>query len=79
MGGPYGGPSGWVFSCERGTPVAATAILFARISGRDLLTVGVFLLVYVVYLVIYDSGWVSFEHLLLSWYPSITGSESTLD
>jgi hypothetical protein len=23
-------------------------------------------------LVIYDSGWVSLEHLLLSWYPSYT-------
>ena len=23
-----------------------------------------------VYLVIHDSGWVSLEHLLLSWYPS---------
>ena len=21
------------------------------------------------YLVVYDSGWVSLEHLLLSWYP----------
>ena len=24
-----------------------------------------------VYLVLYDSGWVSLEHLLLSWYPSL--------
>ena len=24
-----------------------------------------------IYLVIYDSGYVSLEHLLLSWYPSL--------
>ena len=29
-----------------------------------------FISVYVVCLVIYDSEWVSLEHLLLSWYPS---------
>ena len=29
-----------------------------------------FFLRILVYLVIYDSGWVSREHLLLSWYPS---------
>ena len=31
-----------------------------------------------VYLVIFDSGWVSLEHLLLSWYPSRSTTNLTL-
>jgi len=35
----------------------------SSVSGADNLRI-------LVYLVIYDSGWVSLDHLLLSWYPS---------
>ena len=42
----------------------------ARSVAASLYACGPVYLRILVYMVIYDSGWVSLEHLLLSWYPS---------